>query len=109
MKVEAEKLDLVEHFSRLLEEKDIELGFLQKSAKVQRSGVEWSGVEWSGVEWSGVEWSGVEWSGVGRRLLIVNTREKTTENIQRVIIMAQWQWYHRHHHRYHHHRRHHQF
>ena len=46
MKVEAEKLDLVEHFSRLLEEKDIELGFLQKSAKVQRSGAEWSGVEW---------------------------------------------------------------
>lgn len=34
MKVETEKLDLVEHFSRLLEEKDIELGFLQKSARV---------------------------------------------------------------------------
>jgi hypothetical protein len=33
MKVETEKLDLVEHFSRLLEEKDIELGFLQKSTK----------------------------------------------------------------------------
>lgn len=37
MKAESEKLDLVEHFSRLLEEKDIELGFLQKSARVRYS------------------------------------------------------------------------
>ncbi len=35
LRVEAEKLDLVEHFGRLLDERDMELGYLIQHQQVQ--------------------------------------------------------------------------